>query len=204
MKRQFITKKYVVSIIVLLALLVIALWLSPSDKLFNTPDTQSDTQPQYPSSYLTHTKTTQYNQQGEITHILTADKVQNFEENIPSTNNYALLEQPYFTLFNQSETNTAPWIIKSQQGRSNNNHETFILNNDVYIQHQSNSTDNPSMTIITSEQLTIIPKQQYAETDKPVTIKTESGVTTSTGLKISLDANTIELLSNVRSRYEPR
>ncbi len=201
-------KWHIISIIALLALLAVILIFSPTSDLLDFNDKKESKEKLFPSSYLIKTKTTQYNANGDITHILTADKVSYFDTNSGNLENYALLDFPIFTFFGKADEATTnsitskdtPWKASSDHGRSTHNHEQFLLTGNVTLEQIN--PDSKKYTVITSEELLIIPKQRYAETKKPVTIKNESGVTTSIGLKISLDTETIELLSNVRSRYE--
>jgi lipopolysaccharide export system protein LptC len=182
-------------------ILIIIVWQAPSSGLLELTDKTYEEQKQLPDSYLVSTKTTQYNPQGQVSHILIADKISYFEPTNTQPERYTVFVAPQFTFFNETSPNI-PWEISSNTARSLNNDEELLLTGNVILIQQSANSDAP--TTITSEQLLIKPNEQYAETDKPVIIKDKSGTTSSTGLKLSLDKATIELLSKVRSRYEPR
>jgi lipopolysaccharide export system protein LptC len=195
------SKWHFITALALSLILIIIIWQAPSSILLELTDKIPEEQEQFPDSYLINTKTTQYNPQGQVSHILTADKVSYFEPSNTNPERYAVFVAPKFTFFNEASPNN-PWDISSNNARSLNNDEELLLTGNVILIQQSANSDVP--TTITSEQLLIKPNEQYAETDKPVIIKDKSGSTSSTGLKLSLDKATIELLSKVRSRYEPR
>jgi lipopolysaccharide export system protein LptC len=195
------SKWHTLSILALATILAITLWQAPPSLLLDLSDEDGALQPQFPDSYLINTKTTQYNTKGEVSHILLADKVSAFEAN-NNDEAYTLLEQPKFTFYNNQVSTSPPWHASSKHARSLHQEEELFMTGDVILT-QKNSHD-AIATTISSEQLLIKPNQQYAETSKPVIIKNKSAVTTAIGLKMSLESETVELLSNVRSRYEPQ
>ncbi len=190
---------YILIVIALMVILALTVWQAPPAILLELSEQVKQTEKQFPDSYLIQTKTTQYNLQGNISHILLADKISHFEAK-DKTPPYSLLERPIFTFFNESPKAAAPWKASSHTARSINGDEEVIFKGDVVLIQNTINSDIP--TTITSEELRVKPNEQYAETDKPVIIKNTAGTTHATGLKMSLDNETIELLSNVRSRYE--
>lgn len=192
---------YIFIVIILMAILAVTIWQAPPAMLLDMSKQTAQNDQQFPDAYLIQTKTTQYNEQGDISHILIANKVSHFKSTKNNATPYSLLEQPTFTFFNHTPNNTiAPWKASSDTAQSFNGDEEIIFNQNVVL--IQNADDNNIPTTITSDFLRVRPNEQYAETNKPVIIKDKSGTTSSTGLKMSLDNETIELLSNVRSRYE--
>ncbi len=205
-------RRYLV-IVGLLALLAIILWQAPRSPLRDlVSDDEISPTKQYPVAYLNNIKTTQYNQQGQIAHTLTASKISHFEQTLQGKpSSYAILEKPNIIIFNTDKASEPPWHASSTHGRSINHGEELILEGNVILKQQSFSGDNPAatvkkkpLTVITTEQLRIKPNQQYAETDKPVMIKNDFNTSTATGLTISLNTQRIEMLSKVRGHYERR
>jgi lipopolysaccharide export system protein LptC len=194
------SKLHTLSILALAAILATILWQAPPSLLLDLSDEDNALQPQFPDAYLINTKTTQYNTEGDVSHIILADKVSHFKISKSNAEAYTLLEQPKFTFYNNRASTTPPWHASSKHARSLHQNEELLMTGDVILT-QRNSHD-VIATSISSEELLIKPNQQYAETNKPVIINTELGVTTAIGLKMSLASETIELLSNVRSRYE--
>jgi len=54
---------------------------------------------------------------------------------------------------------------------------------------------------IHTEALKVVPAEEYAETDQPVTIVTALGVTQAVGMQANLKQQQLELLAQVRGEY---
>ncbi|MGS2717707.1 LPS export ABC transporter periplasmic protein LptC [Eionea flava] len=200
------SKLHIAAIIGLSLILCFILWQSPPQLLKELGDSDTTQASIHPDGFLVNSKTTQYNEDGNISHIMTSDRTHYFQpENAP---HYSLLTTPYIRAYDttsmatQKEAN-ATWQASSKAAKATDDDKVITMSGDVLLIQQANTQNAPATTIET-ETLLLKPNEQYAETDKPVIIKNASGVTTSTGMTVSLDKNTIELLSNVRSRYEPR
>lgn len=217
------SKWHSLSIITLIVILSAVLWQSPPAILKDLADATTSVQ-QYPDAFLTHSKTSQYNAQGKLSHTVISKRSNYYEPKDNRPESYTLLTEPKFAFYddknandptskdsstkklinnNAPNNNSIAWRASSEIAKSINNDEEVLLSGNVLLIQQPHSS-NEIPTTINSEQLLINPNLQYAETDKPVIIKDATSVTTSTGLTLSLDTNTVELLSNVRSRYEPR
>lgn len=194
------TRWHYLSIAVLLIILVGLLWYSPTPILSDLTQAPTEKLKQYPSAYLTNTKTTQYDNNGKISHMLTASRMRYFDGIYNIADGTVLIDDPLITLFSENSPPESPWIASSLQGKGNQNIDEIVLTGNVVLKQTLNDT----FTTMTSELLLIKPEQQYAETDKPVMIKTESGVTTADGLKMSLGDGIIEFPANVRSQYHVR
>ncbi len=192
------SKWHFITVLLLLVVLGVILWIAPPKDLLNIagdPETKDQLRP---DAFMVNSKTTQYDVSGSISHILTSDKSEYFEANTLISENYARLTNPRIVSFTQDNINS-PWKASSDNAITKNNEEDLYMTDNVILS-QVNSDE--SFTRLTSDALLMKPNSQYAETDKPVMIETASGVTTALGLTISLETNTIKLLSNVRSRYE--
>jgi lipopolysaccharide export system protein LptC len=216
-KSLHMSKWHIIAIILLIAILGTIVWQSPPAILRDITDAAIPEQ-QYPDAFFVNAKTIQYNEQGNLSHVVISDRANYFEPKASTPESYTLLTEPRFTFYdvggnnsnNNEKTLTTKdpsqkiaWYASSKVAKSANNDEEILLSGNVSLIQQQD-TDNTVPTTIHSEELLIKPNLQYAETNKPVIIKSASSVTTSTGLTLSLDTNTVELLSNVRSRYEPR
>lgn len=213
------SKWHIIAIIILITILGAIIWQSPPAILRDITDTVIPEQ-QYPDAFFINAKTIQYNEQGNLSHIVISDKANHFDSKANTLESYTLLTEPRFTFYDvgndksnsngnkKTSTTTDPsqkmtWYASSKVAKSLNKDEEILFTGNVSLIQQQD-TESAIHTTIHSEELLIKPNLQYAETDKPVIIKNASSVTTSTGLTLSLDTNTVELLSNVRSRYEPR
>lgn len=213
------SKWHSLSIIALIVILSAVLWQSPPAILKDLADATTTSVQQYPDAFLTHSKTSQYNAQGKLSHTVISKRSNYYEPKDNRPESYTLLTEPKFAFYDDKNANdptskdsstkklinnnSIAWRASSEIAKSINNDEEVLLSGNVLLIQQPHSS-NEIPTTINSEELLINPNLQYAETDKPVIIKDATSVTTSTGLTLSLDTNTVELLSNVRSRYEPR
>jgi len=205
------SKIHIIAITVLTSILCLVLWQSPPAILKELTDTAVANKPAHPDAFFINSKTIQYNEDGKTSHILFSERANHFEpEAGASTQNkldsYTLLTQPDIRFYNTQTSqadNQISWQASSDAAKSMNNNQEILMSGNVLL-IQPTASDAETPTTIESTTLLIKPDEQYAETDKPVIIKNASGVTTSTGLTLSLENNVIELLSNVRSRYEPR
>lgn len=209
------SKLHIAAIIGLSLILCFILWQSPPQLLKELGDNDTLQKLTHPDGFLVNSKTIQYSENGNISHIMTSDRTDYFQpKNEP---HYSLLIKPNIRAYDTTSASaqlpstplvatqkesSATWQASSKAARATDNDEIITMSGNVLLVRQTNTKSTPPTTIKT-ETLLLKPNEQYAETDKPVIIKNASGVTTSTGMTVSLDSNTIELLSNVRSRYEP-
>lgn len=194
------TRWHYVAIVVLLLILGGLVWYSPTPlltDLIREPDTRLK---QFPSAYLTNTKTSQYNSKGAISHILTADRMRYFDGIYNIADGTVLIDKPFITFYSDSPDED-PWTASSLEGKGNQNIDELLLTGNVELKQSPNSTE---FITITSEEMLLKPELQYAETSKPVMIKNESGMTTADGMKMSLKNGIIEFPANVRSQYHVR
>ena len=54
-----------------------------------------------------------------------------------------------------------------------------------------------------TEDLKVLPREEYAETALPVSISTPESLTRGTGMRAYLAESRVQLLSNVRTKIEP-
>jgi LPS export ABC transporter protein LptC len=200
------SKIHIIAIIVLTSILCFVLWQSPPSILKELPDTDTPNKPAHPDAFFINSRTVQYNETGEISHTLTSERASDFEAKPGALESYTLLTQPDIHFYNAKNSQTGnhiSWQASSDAAKSMYNNQVILMSGNVILIQQA-ASDAKTPTTIESETLFMKLDEQYAETNKSVTIKDASGVTTSTGLTLSLKNNVIELLSNVRSRYEPR
>jgi lipopolysaccharide export system protein LptC len=120
---------------------------------------------------------------------------------------HPLLDAPRLTLYREDE---APWEVSAERGRviggtglldagllpgsatstSSEGRETVELQDDVVVQRRR---PGEGFIELHTEALTLYPAEEYAETERPVIIDTQSGRTTAEGLRADLAAGTIAL-----------
>jgi lipopolysaccharide export system protein LptC len=117
---------------------------------------------------------------------------------------HTLLDAPRLTLYREDEP---PWEVSAESGRiiggtglldagpevttsTAPGRETVELEDDVLVQRRR---PGEGFMELHTEQLTLYPGREYAETERPVIIDTQSGRTTAEGLRADFTAGTITL-----------
>ncbi len=115
---------------------------------------------------------------------------------------FAILEAPDVVIFQEE---APPWYITAQSARIDNDPEDdrdrVRLDRDVVLTHRDPSGETLN---IHTESLTLYPALRKAMTDLPVRIVSSKAEINSLGMVADINDNTVELLANVRGRYEPR
>lgn len=106
------------------------------------------------------------------------------------------LEQPNMTVF---KPGGASWNVYARRGWVSADQKNISLKGDVLIWR--NALSNGSGVEIQTDELHIMPDKQYAETDRPVIISQEFGVTHAVGMRVNLKQGRMELLADVRGHY---
>jgi len=106
------------------------------------------------------------------------------------------LERPNMTVFKQG---AAAWNVYARHGWVSAGQKTIALSGDVVIWRDPRAGH--SALEIRTDELHIEPDRQYAETDRPVTIAQDVGVTHAVGMRVNLRQSRLELLADVRGRY---
>ena len=95
----------------------------------------------------------------------------------------------------------SPVFITADHGWINDDGTRVLLKGHTVIIRDKSEANKFSR--LETPELTIWPKKEYAETDKPVKITTEGTVATGTGMKAYLDKEHYLLLNNVKGRHIP-
>jgi lipopolysaccharide export system protein LptC len=110
------------------------------------------------------------------------------------------LEQPRLTVFQADEP---PWEVASKQAWMSADGSLALLTGDVLIERDGDERTPP--TRLETSELRIQPRDDYAETDKPVRLETDRDWLEAVGMKAWLrPPSRIKFLSEVESFYVPR
>lgn len=133
------------------------------------------------------------NSEGLPENELVADKMTHFSDDKTTE-----LLKPVMTFYSADKP---PWIVRSETGWMSADHKDLRLNGKVFISHKG-ASGKRSMKVNTSN-LRVKPELNYAETDAWAELITPSDWVSGTGMKVFFkEPIFLELLSNVRSRYE--
>lgn len=117
------------------------------------------------------------------------------------------LQEPDLSVF---ENEVRTWLIHAKQGWVAPRHQVIQLQDGISMVRPASSSEQPA--IITARNLRICPEEnivwqcpadRYLETADAVRLETPDGVVNAVGMKVYLDKEQLELLSEVRGYYEP-
>lgn len=184
-------------VIVLLTTLFVVLWDSPPESFRRTKNDLGK-QTKYPQTYLTDIETTQYNEKGDISYTFSAKKVSYFQgnQNRNTKNDYTLIEAPNVVML---DPENPPWYATAKHGRANEDNTEITLWGNVKIWRTDSEGKKSELS---SSEFVVKPNAQYAETNKPVMIRSADGVARAVGMKAFLKQDRIQLLSKVRGVHE--
>ena len=108
------------------------------------------------------------------------------------------LTHPHLVIYNDD---SEPWHVVSQRGWVSADNEELMLLGEVDIWR--NYPNGKREIHIETEDLRVLPDDEYAETELPVTISTPESLTRGTGMRAYLGESRVELLSNVKTTIQP-
>ena len=124
---------------------------------------------------------------------LVADRMTHF-----SDDNTVEMDKPKMTFYSRG---IPSWAVRSETGLLSTDRKNLFLNGKVFIVRKEESGSRP-MKVNTSN-LRVKPEENYAETDDWAELITPADRVSGTGMKVFFkDPVYLELLSNVRSKYE--
>ena len=111
----------------------------------------------------------------------------------------AELTAPQFTLY---ERDDGPWQVSAARGWVGGGQKFAVLRDNVLIE---NPQAGPAQAIrITTSELQVLPDDKYAQTGQPVTLQSQNALTHAVGMRLYLDEERLQLLSQVKGTYAPK
>ena len=108
-------------------------------------------------------------------------------------------ESPNIVIYNE---NGSKIFATSEKGYTQNDNDVITLIGDVEVK-QPASTKEPYPLNISTDELTVLQKQQQVTTDKPVTATRGSQKITAKGMTLNLSNKVLQLHKDVKGRYDP-
>lgn len=188
------------SILVLLAAaLLAAIWLGRSARSGLSLPALAP-QVSQPNSYaqLRATRSKHYNPQGKLAYSYKAASMEYFRADITqaSERDYSLVQAPELTFFGEG----LPWFIHAKEGKITDQGDTLQVWGDVRV-WQVNAAG--QQTLLTTQSLTIKPRQQEITTADPVAITSPTGSMGAEGLTVNLETHILKLHSKVKGTHDP-
>ena len=104
------------------------------------------------------------------------------------------LTHPHLVLYREQ---AEPWHVASERGWVSADDDVVMLLGKVDIWRDK--PDGKREIHVETEDLRVLPDEEYAETELPVSISTPESYTRGTGMRAYLDESRVELLSRVRT-----
>ena len=147
-----------------------------------------------PDLYMVNAAIRQFDETGQLQHRIEAERFTHY----PLTD-LTTMQQPNMSLASGSDTSA--WQINSQEGRilpgTQYREEVIELWDNVLATRDTGSGD---FINVSTENLTVYPSREYAETDRRVTIDNQASRTTAAGMKAYLDSGRFMFFSNSAER----
>jgi lipopolysaccharide export system protein LptC len=147
-----------------------------------------------PDYYMEDFTTLTMNQDGTPKNKLFADYMAHYQDDDTTE-----LLEPKLEIYRD---NKPPIFVTADKGWVTADNEVILLTGDVYLR-QDDINGVLELEIITSD-ARILLEQNYAETDKPITITGKRTTVKSVGIRAYLQQERFELLNNVHTKIEPK
>ena len=131
-------------------------------------------------------------EQGRIKHTLRAKKMTHFPDD-----DVTVLVQPRFVTYAEGR---APVTVTSLDAHVSGNGENVYFENDVRVVRAA--VGNQSELTLETTYLHVIPDDNVAKTDRPVTIRNAAGVVNASGLELNSETRLLNLKGRVKAVYQ--
>ncbi|MES2674182.1 MAG: LPS export ABC transporter periplasmic protein LptC [Pseudomonadota bacterium] len=184
---------------IVVVILVIAFLVMRYSNDTHTTVAASKTVKVFPQVFMTNVDTRDFDAKGALHYQLKTPLIRHYQINEKSSEkDYTLFDLPQIVFLGDGEK--PAWYMTAQAARSHNNGELFTLSTDVLVQQTSQSQ---GIVSISTAELHLNTREQFAETNKAVTMRSAKTQLETTGLRAYIKQDRIELLSHVTGTYEP-
>ena len=165
------------------------LFLQNVEESFGEKDGVVSREPDYYLESMTRTTTSET---GDLKNILRSNLVEHYPDDDSME-----LSAPHFEIYGKDPQ---PWHVISERAWVGSGNEIILLKGKVDIWKYG--VGGEKLYEIHTSEVKVLPKERYAETDKPAKIIGPSSVTDTVGLKVIFSEGRVELTERVRSTYE--
>ncbi|QIB66590.1 LPS export ABC transporter periplasmic protein LptC [Kineobactrum salinum] len=147
------------------------------------------TQEELVQSYLVHSRSWSYAEDGTLSEVMEADRVEHFARNDVSE-----LERPRFY---SHDGNDRTWSATADSGRLRHRPEVLVLRSNVLL------TNDQAGATLETRVMTVDLRHKTAVSRVPVTIRQAGNLLQADGMEVDLRSETMHLQPNVESLYVP-
>ena len=178
--------------VLLVFLAALSFWL---ERFVQPPGTSGSAAVRHDPDYIVDgLSAVRMDEQGRVKHTLRAQKMTHFPDD-----DVTVLVQPRFTTF--AERSRTPVTVTSRDAHMSGNGENVYFENDVRVVRAAVG-DQSELTLETPY-LHVIPDDNVAKTNRPVTIRNATGVVNAAGLELNSETRVLNLQGRVKGVYQP-
>ena len=130
--------------------------------------------------------------EGKVRHTLLADKMTHFPED-----DTTILLEPKFVTYAEGQ---GPVTVTSRRARMSGNGENVFFEQHVRVIRAPHA--NQQELVLETNYLHVVPDENIAKTDRPVTIRIPDAVVTASGLELNSETRVLKLQGRVRGTFE--
>ena len=178
-------------LLLLAALAALTFWL---DRVVQPPARATDATTRHDPDYIVdNLSAVRTNESGNAAYTLAASRMVHYPDD-----DTTFLTQPRFVSYRSKQ---APLTITASEGLVSSNGENVYFKNDVKVTRAAYAEH--SEMVMTTTYLHVIPDDNIAKTDRPVTITDAATVVNAVGLELNGETRVLKLFSQVRGTYDP-
>jgi len=186
-----LNRQFILIYFILLVTTILGYWAYKSDVQITRFIPPPPEKVESPDFFANNTHLRKFDLNGKLVSELLSDNVSHFQK-LDTT----LFINPNIWNFS-NDTHT--WNTVAEHGLLLGDTQTIELKSNVILTRINNTA---KKILINTDFLVIYLDKGYAETDRPVQVKSDSGIITAVGVEINYSDNIIHLKSKVRGRYE--
>ena len=192
---QYVPTPWLVALVLAIGYFAFSLRPKPELVIHDTSTTR------FPQFYMKDIKTREFDPQGKLHFQLETPLATHYQVDPegPTLNDYTLIESPNMAFYDAEAM--APWLVSAETGRSEANGQLLRLLDNILIQQQ---TPTQGLIQITTSELLVRAREQFAETDKAVKMRSAKGQIDAIGMDADLAQSRLQLKSQVKAVYDPR
>jgi lipopolysaccharide export system protein LptC len=130
--------------------------------------------------------------EGKVRHTLLADRMTHFPEN-----DTTILLEPKFVTYAEGQ---GPVTVTSRRARMSGNGENVFFEQQVRVVRAPHA--NQHELVLETNYLHVVPEENIARTDRPVTIRSPDAVVTASGLELNSETRVLKLHGRVKGTFE--
>lgn len=159
---------------------------------------------EFPHVFMANVDMRDFDANGALHYQLKTPLIRHFQAKGKTVNSktsdldYTLFDLPQIVFLGDAQN--PAWYITAQQARNDSNGDLFTLSTDVLAQQTSPTQ---GVISITTTELRLNTREQFAETDKAVTMRSAKTTLNTIGMRADIKQDQIQLISHVTGTYEP-